>query len=562
MALATLVTLVFWTLVIQGQDRITGRSFATRSPVRARKGMAATSQPLATSTALQILRSGGHAVDAALAANAVLCLVEPTGAGLGGDLFAMVWDGTEKKLYGVNGSGRSPRSLTLDRLQQEGSIPPRGPLSVSVPGCVDGWSLLHERFGRVPFADLLAPAIDYAREGFPVSDVIAHEWERNVQTLSAFPTFAETFTLSGRAPRAGEIFSNHSLARTLEILAQEGRDAFYEGQLAEQMVAHMQKSGGFLCMADLSEHRGEWVTPLSTSYRGVNVWELPPNGQGIAALQMLNVLEHFDLEGMGWASADHLHVLIEAKKLAFEDRAKFYADPEFAQIPIDQLTSKEYAAERAQAIDMGRARRCPTPGDPAALEAGDTVYLSVADKEGNMVSLIQSNYRGMGSGVTPPGLGFVLQNRGELFSLDPSHANVFAPGKRPFHTIMPGFSTCGSEAWLCFGVMGGATQPQGHVQVLTNQLDFRMNVQEAGDAPRVIHRGSSCPTGEAALEGGRVSIESGVPTRVSESLVRRGHYLDDASGQYGGYQAIEWDSASATYCGASESRKDGHAAGY
>ena len=524
--------------------------------------MAATSQPLATSTALHVLRSGGHAVDAALAANAVLCLVEPTGAGLGGDMFAMVWDATEKKLHGINGSGRSPRSLTLERLQQEGSIPPRGPLSVSVPGCVDGWYLLHERFGRVPFADLLAPAIDYAKGGFPVSDVIAQEWEQNVQALSGFPTFVENFTRSGRAPRAGEIFSNPHLARTLEILAQEGRDAFYKGRLAEQMVAHMQEHGGYLSLQDLAEHGGEWVTPLSTSYRGVNVWELPPNGQGIAALQMLNVLERFELEGMGWGSADHLHVLIEAKKLAFEDRAKFYADPAFAQIPINQLISKDYAAERAQTIDMGRARKSPAPGDPTALEKGDTVYLSVADEAGNMVSLIQSNYRGMGSGMTPPGLGFVLQNRGELFSLDPSHANVFAPGKRPFHTIMPGFATCGGEAWLSFGVMGGATQPQGHVQVLTNQLDFRMNIQEAGDAPRVIHQGSSCPTGQPPSAGGRVSVESGVPARVRESLVRRGHVLENTTGQFGGYQAIEWDSANASYCGASESRKDGHAAGY
>ncbi|HIF41082.1 MAG TPA: gamma-glutamyltransferase [Planctomycetes bacterium] len=548
--------------MVQGQDRITGRPFATRSPVRARAGMAATSQPLATSTALQVLRSGGHAVDAAVAANAVLCLVEPTGAGLGGDLFAMVWDGTKKELHGINGSGRSPRSLTLERLQQQGSIPPRGALSVSVPGCVDGWSLLHERFGRLPFADLLAPAIDYARGGFPVSDVIAHEWERNVQALSAFPGFSETFTLAGRAPRAGEIFSNPRLADTLELLAHEGRDAFYKGRLAEQMTGFMQEHGGFLALEDLSEHRGEWVTPLSTTYRGVSVWELPPNGQGIAALQMLNVLEHFQLEDMGWASADHLHVLIEAKKLAFEDRAKFYADPAFTQIPIEELISKEYAADRARSIDMGRARMSPTPGDPAALETGDTVYLSVADEAGNMVSLIQSNYRGMGSGMTPPGLGFVLQNRGELFSLDPSHANVFAPGKRPFHTIMPGFATCGSEAWLSFGVMGGATQPQGHVQVLTNQLDFRMNVQEAGDAPRVIHCGSSCPTGDAATGSGRVSIESGVAARVRESLVRRGHLMEEAPGQFGGYQAIEWDSATASYCGASEARKDGHAAGF
>jgi gamma-glutamyltranspeptidase/glutathione hydrolase len=561
-ALAILITLVFWTLVVQGHDRITGRPFATRSPVRARRGMAATSQPLATSTALQVLREGGHAVDAALAANAVLCLVEPTGAGLGGDLFAMVWDGTEQKLHGLNGSGRSPRSLSLERLQQEGTIPPRGPLSVSVPGCVDGWFLLHERFGRVPFADLLAPVIEYAQEGFPVSDVIAHEWDRNVQALLEFPGFAEIFTLGGRAPRAGEIFRNPNLANTFEVLAREGRDAFYKGRIAEQMAAYMEGHGGCLGLEDLSAHEGEWVTPVSTSYRGVNVWELPPNGQGIAALQMLNVLERFDLEGMGWGSADHLHVLIEAKKLAFEDRAKFYADPEFAQVPVEQLISKDYAAERAETLDMGRARMAPGPGSPVALDAGDTVYLAVADGAGNMVSLIQSNFRGMGSGMTPTDLGFVLQNRGELFSLDPNHANVFAPGKRPFHTIMPGFATCGGEAWLCFGVMGGATQPQGQVQILTNQLDFRMNVQEAGDAPRVVHRGSSCPTGEAASDGGWVSIESGVPTSVRESLLRRGHRLEGGTGQFGGYQAIEWDAANASYCGASESRKDGHAAGY
>lgn len=524
--------------------------------------MAATSQPLATSAALQVLRSGGHAVDAALAANAVLCVVEPTGAGLGGDLFALVWDAEARHLHGFNGSGRSPQSLTLGRLREQGSVPTRGPLSLSVPGCVDGWFRLHKRFGRTSFADLMAPAIEYAREGFPVSDVIAHEWARNVEVLAGNPGFDETFTHAGAAPRAGEVFRNPRLASTLQVLAGEGREAFYEGAIAKQIAAHVKQQGGFLSVEDLSTHRGEWVEPLSTRYRGVTVWELPPNGQGIAALQMLNILECLGVEEMEWAGTDHLHALIEAKKLAFEDRAKYYADPSFAQIPSEQLVSKAYASERVQALDMGRASAGLQAGEPRALNTGDTVYLSVADGAGNMVSLIQSNYRGMGSGVTPPDLGFVLQNRGELFTLEAGHANVFAPGKRPFHTIMPGFATCGGEAWLSFGVMGGAMQPQGQVQVLSNQLDFRMNVQEAGDAPRVIHRGSSCPTGEAANAGGWVSIESGVSKRALDGLRARGHRLETQVGSFGGYQAIEWDAANASYAGASDARKDGHAAGY
>lgn len=549
-------------------DRPVGPPFETRSVVMAKQGMAATSQPLATEAALAILKAGGSAVDAAIAANAVLGLTEPVGCGVGGDLFAIVWDAETRKLHGLNASGRSPASLSFAQLKGElealglERIPPVGPLPVSVPGTVDGWFSLHERFGRLSMEEILAPAIRYAEEGFPLTPIIAYFWERNAVALKDQPGFAAVFMPDGRAPRAAEIFRNPGLAYTYRRLAAEGREVFYEGDIARRIAEHMQDNDGYLSAADMAAHTSEWVDPVSTTYRGYDVWELPPNGQGIAALQMLNVLEQYDIESMGFGSADYIHLLVEAKKLAFADRAKFYADPSFAPAPVAELISKDYARERAQLIDQARAAKVVEPGDPAALEQGDTIYLAVADAYGNMVSLIQSNYRGMGSGMTPEGLGFVLQDRGELFSLEPGHANVYAPGKRPFHTIIPAFVTKDDEPLLAFGVMGGAMQPQGHVQVLVNIIDFDMGLQAAGDAPRVRHDGSSQPTGETMVDGGVLQVESGFDAEVLAELRRRGHTIGDRKGGFGGYQAVGRYAPSGVYVGASESRKDGHAAGY
>ena len=512
--------------------------------------------------ALDILRRGGSAVDAAIAANAMLGLVEPTGCGIGGDVFAIVWDAENEELVGLNGSGRSPASLTLEEFRRRGleKIPERGALPVSVPGCVDGWFMLHGRFGRLSMQEVLEPAMRYAREGAPISELIAHYWEKSVPILRAFEGFEETFMPDGRAPRKGDVFKNPRLADTYERIAKGGRDAFYEGDVARTIAAYMERNGGFLTYEDLAAHHGEWVDPVSTNYRGYDVWELPPNGQGIAALQMLNILEGYDIAAMGFGSADYIHAFIEAKKLAFEDRARFYADPAFNDIPVARLISKEYAAERRKLIDPEKAGESYPPGN-AALDDGDTIYLTVADADGNMVSLIQSNYRGMGSGMTPP-LGFILQTRGELFDLIEGRNNTYAPGKRPFHTIIPAFVTKDGGPFMSFGVMGGATQPQGHVQILVNIIDFGMNVQEAGDAPRVLHVGSSQPTGERMTDGGTLALESGIGYAAERGLVRRGHEVGRRVGSFGGYQGIRVDVAQGVYYGASESRKDGQAAGF
>ncbi|MFT7485084.1 MAG: gamma-glutamyltranspeptidase/glutathione hydrolase [Candidatus Paceibacteria bacterium] len=557
-----LASLVFASNVL-GQDRITGRAFATRSEVIAQHGMAATSQPLATQAALDVLKSGGNAIDAAICANALLGLVEPTGNGMGGDLFAIVWDAKTEKLYGYNGSGRSPMGLTLKHFQDNGitRVPKYGPLPVSVPGCVDGWFALHERFGTKPMKDLLAPAIGYAENGAPITEVIAHYWALSTKNLSRYPGFKEQFTIDGRAPREGELWRSPTLASTLRRIAEGGREAFYGGAIAKAMADYIQEQGGFLSVDDLAQHKGEWVEPVSSSYRGVDVWELPPNGQGIAALQILNILEGYDIAGMGFGSADYVHTFVEAKKLAFEDRARFYADMSMAEVPVEELISKPYAATRRALIDPEVAQKRLAAGNPA-LESGDTIYLCTADAEGNMVSLIQSNYRGMGSGMTPPGLGFILQDRGELFDLEPGHANSYAPGKRPFHTIIPAFMTRDGKPWVAFGVMGGATQPQAHAQVVVNLVDFGMNLQEAGDAPRILHSGSSQPTGERMQDGGEVSLETGFDYEVIRDLIGRRHNLVWQVGPYGGYQAILRDLESGVYRGASESRKDGQAAGW
>jgi len=556
---ATLV-IVLAATELHAYDRITGEPFASRSEVIAQNGMVATSQPLATQVGLDILKQGGNAIDAAIAANAMLGLVEPTGNGIGGDLFAIVWDAKTKRLYGLNASGRSPKSLSLDYFKKQGmsKIPAHGPLPVSVPGAVDGWFELHGKFGSLPMTSILSPAIEYAKSGFPVSELIAYYMNRSVPILSKFDGFKETYMPNGSAPKKGQIFVNQNLAATYEKIATGGRDAFYKGDIAKTIAAYMKEQGGFLSYEDLAEHTSTWVEPVSSNYRGYDVWELPPNGQGIAALQILNILEQHDIEGMGYGSPEYIHAFVEAKKLAFEDRAKYYADPQFNEIPVDWLISKSYAQQRNKLIDMNKAAKRIDAG----LNEGDTIYLTTADKEGNMVSLIQSNYRGMGSGMTPTGLGFILQDRGEMFSLKEGHFNVFEPGKRPFHTIIPAFVTKNGKPWLSFGVMGGGTQPQMHAQIVINLIDFGMNLQEAGDAPRILHTGSSQPTDEIMEDGGYVSLESGFSTKTRRKLVQMGHVLRDVSGSFGGYQAIIRDPKTGVYFGASESRKDGHAAGY
>jgi len=546
-----------------GYDRVAGRAHASRSEVIAPHGMAATSHPLVTQVALDILKAGGSAVDAAIAANAALGLMEPTGSGIGGDLFAIVWDAGKKELVGLNASGRAPRAMTLEYFQQNGidKIPPFGPLPVSVPGAVDGWFQLHERYGRLDMSDVLAPAIAYANDGFPVSEVIAHYFELNKSRISHFPGFKETFMPSGDVPKKGEMFRNPRLAATYGLIATKGRDEFYKGSIAKRIDSYMAEQGGLLNYDDLAEHESEWITPVSTNYRGWDVYELPPNGQGIAALQILNILEGFDLTAMGFASAEYVHAFVEAKKLAFEDRARYYADMDFVDVPVDVLISKDYAEQRRKLIDPMKASKQLPAGD-AKLEDGDTIYLTVADADGNMVSLIQSNYRGMGSGMTPGDLGFVLQDRAELFALDANHANVVAGGKRPFHTIIPAFVMKDGKPLISFGLMGGAMQPQGHAQIIVNMIDFGMNLQEAGDAARINHTGSSQPTGSTMTDGGVVHLETTFSEETRAALAAMGHTLGDSNGSFGGYQAIMWDEEQGVYYGASEVRKDGQAAGY
>jgi gamma-glutamyltranspeptidase/glutathione hydrolase len=523
--------------------------------------MAATSQPLATQVALDVLKKGGNAIDAAIAANAVLCLVEPTGSGIGGDLFAILWSTDRGKLYGLNASGRSPRSLKLEYFKENNieKIPSYGPLPVSVPGCVDGWYELHDMFGKLPMKDILQPAINYAREGFPVTEVIAYYMQKGTEILKDYPNIKETYMPGGKAPAKGEIFRNPNLANTFEKIVKGGRNEFYRGTIARSIDAFMKKNGGFLTYDDLARHHSEWVEPVSSNYRGYDVWELPPNAQGIATLQILNIMEGFDIASLGFGSADYMHLFTEAKKLAFEDRAKYYSDPSFSKIPVSQLISKKYAAERRKLIDKNAASKVLPAGK---LEAGNTIYLTVADKYGNMVSLIQSNYRGMGSGMCPTGLGFILQDRGEMFSLEEGSNNVYAPGKRPFHTIIPAFITKSGKPWISFGVMGGDMQPQGQAQIVINLIDFKMNLQEAGDAPRMHHVGSAEPTGELMTDGGILYLESGFRPEVIQKLLNLGHKIQWDLGGFGGYQAIMWDDKNKVWFGASESRKDGQAAGY
>ena len=544
-------------------DRVTGLPLASRSEVIAAQGMAATSQPLATQIALDILKAGGSAVDAAIAANAALGLMEPTGCGIGGDLFAIVWDAEKRELTGLNASGRAPALMTIDYFRDNGitEIPPFGPLPVSVPGTVDGWFELHERYGRLSMREILAPAIAYAHEGFPVSEVIAYYLALNKRRIAEYPGFAETFMPTGDTPRKGQMFRNPRLGRTYEMIAEGGREVFYQGEIAKTIDAFMTEQGGLLRYEDLAAHESEWVAPVSTNYRGWDVYELPPSGQGIAALQILNILEGYDIAAMGFGSAEYIHTLVEAKKLAYEDRARYYADMDFVDVPVEWLISKAYAEQRRKLISPDEAASVYAAG-AAPPEDGDTIYLAVADRHGNMVSLIQSNYRGMGSGMIPTDLGFVLQDRAELFSLDQNHANALAPGKRPFHTIIPAFVMQDGKPLMSFGVMGGAMQPQGHVQIIVNMLDFGMNLQEAGDAARIRHSGSSQPTGTVMSDGGVVHLEAGFSDAVRKRLEAMGHELGPSDGGFGGYQAVLWDGEEGVYYGASEVRKDGQAAGY
>ncbi len=550
---------IFFTLPSFAYDRITGESFATRSEVIATNGMAATSHPLATQTAIDVLKNGGNAIDAAIAANAVLGLVEPTGCGIGGDLFAIVWSAKDKKLYGLNASGPAPQTISIETLKEKGldMIPPYGPLPVTVPGAVAGWSALHKRFGKRDFSTLFDNAIDYANNGFPVSEVVAYYLDISSSRFKDYPNFSDVWMPKNKSLQKGDIFKNKDLAKTYLSIAESYGSSFYSGTLAKSMTEFIQEQGGYLTINDMKSFQPQWVEPVSTNYRGYDVWELPPNGQGIAALQILNILEQYDLRSMGHNSAELIHIFTEAKKLAYEDRAKYYADPNFNSIPVNELISKTYAKQRNKLINPTQAAKSYLAGK---LEDGDTIYLTVADNEGNMVSLIQSNYRGMGSGMVPPQLGFMLQDRGEMFSLDPNHANALVGGKRPFHTIIPAFITKDDKPFISFGLMGGGMQPQGHAQIVINLIDFDMNLQEAGDAARFRHYGSSEPTGEQMLDGGYLSLETGINDDVKQALVKLGHQLKDEPGGYGGYQAIKIDGS--VYYGASESRKDGHASGF
>lgn len=545
-------------------DRPARNPHQSRSVVVAANGMVATSQPLAAQAGLEVFKRGGNAADAAIAASAMLGLVEPMSCGIGGDLFVIYWDARQQKLYGLNGSGRSPYALARDVFRKQGlsQIPESGPLSWSVPGCVAGWEDLRERFGTRPLAELLAAAIEYAEQGFPVSEVIANDWRAAESNLKRWPDSATTYLPQGRAPVEGELFRNPNLAATYRALASGGRDAFYQGEIAQRIVAFSQASGGHFAWADFADHTSEWIDPVATSYRGYDVYELPPNGQGIAALEMLNLLEGYDLAQLGPGSPEYLHLLVEAKKLAFADRARFYSDPAFDQLPVAELISKPYAERQRARIDRARAATDVPPGDPQ-LAHGDTIYLAVVDKDRNCCSFIQSNYYGFGSQVVPGDLGFALQNRGALFALEDDHLNRLEPHKRPFHTIIPALVAKEGRPWLVFGVMGGDMQPQGHVQVLVNLIDFGMNVQEAADAARVRHSGSATPTGlPQAADGGALAVESGISQEAIDALRQKGHTVARARGGFGGYQAILIDWQHGTLHGGTDPRKDGCAVGY
>ena len=553
------ISILFLSISLFSYDRIIGSDFVSRSEIISTNGMAATSHPLATQTAIEVLQRGGNAIDAAIAANAVLGLMEPTGCGIGGDLFAIIWSADDNKLYGLNSSGPAPKNISIDKLLAKNleQIPPYGPLPVTVPGAVAGWKELHNKFGSLPFENLFEEAIDYSENGFPVTEVVAYYLDLSAERFSSYPNFKEVWMPKGKTPSKGDVFKNPQLASTYKKIAITGGKDFYEGEIANEIVRFINEQGGYFALDDLKNYSPEWIEPVSTNYRGYEVWELPPNGQGIAALQILNILENYDIQKLGFGSAEYIHLFTEAKKVVYEDRAKYYADQNFSNVPVSELISKEYAKSRMRLIDLKNASKSFNPGN---LEDGDTIYLTVSDKYGNMVSLIQSNYRGMGSGMVPNNLGFMLQDRGEMFSLDKNHKNSLVGGKRPFHTIIPAFITKDNKPFISFGLMGGAMQPQGHAQIVINIVDFKMNLQEAGDAPRIRHVGSSQPTGEKMLDGGYLSLEKGISEEEINKLKKLGHKLQYDLGGFGGYQAIMLKDG--VYYGASDSRKDGQASGY
>ncbi|MEM7781287.1 MAG: gamma-glutamyltransferase [Pseudomonadota bacterium] len=567
---------------IGGGGRPVGANWS-RSPVYAQNGIAATAHPLATQIALEVLRDGGSAVDAAIAANAALGLMEPTGNGIGGDIFAIIYDPETDQLYGLNGSGRSPSGQTLEDVLEEldgaTSLPPVGHLPVTIPGTVDGWFAMHERFGKLSMSEILAPTVTYAREGHPVAPVIAMYFQRSLSAYTRrlettpfeFDNARATFFANGRAPEAGDLFKNPDLANTLETIGRDGRDAFYDGPLAEVMVDYLQRQGSAYTLEDFAAHTTEWVEPACAEYRdGYEMCQLPPNTQGFAALQMVNILRNVDLAQWERGSPEVLHYITEAKRLAYADVARFYADPDFAPFP-EELLTPEYGAERFALINPERAAPEFGPGapevEPKLDGEGDTTYLTVVDSDGMMVSLIQSNYRGMGGGLVPDGLGFMFQDRGELFSLDPNHPNAYEPGKRPFHTIIPAFVKKDGEPFMTLGLMGGGMQPQGHVQILINMVDFGMDIQEAGDAARLNHTGGPQPTeglGDHSDPLGTLNVEPGISEATIEALREMGHNVQVVSNgiMFGGYQAIMRDPETGVYAGATEMRKDGQASGY
>jgi gamma-glutamyltranspeptidase / glutathione hydrolase len=550
---------------VVAQDRLTPQfGKAGRSVTIASNGIVAASHPLAAQIGLDILKQGGNAMDAAIATSAAMGLMEPMSCGIGGDLFAIVWDAKSKKLHGLNANGAAPQLATIAEYHKRkyDEIPEIGPLSWSVPGCVDGWDQLRIKFGTMPFKTLLQPSIDYAENGFPVSEVIAGYWRGAERRLSQDEETASVFLVDGKSPRVGTLFRNPALAQSYRDIAEKGRDAFYSGRIADAIDAYSISHDGLLRKSDLEKHRSEWVQPVSTNYRGYDVWELPPPGQGISALQMLNSLEGFDLRKMGPNSLEYWHHLIEAKKLAYADRAKYYADPRFAKVHVKELISKEYGKLQQHRINPAKALTNLEAGDPK-LGKADTIYLCVVDKDRNCVSLIQSNYFGFGSGLAPKAVGFALQNRGNLFALDPNHANRLEPGKRPFHTIIPAMVTQNGEPRFTYGVMGGDMQPQGHVQVLLNIVEFGLNVQAAGEAPRIEHVGSATPTGRPeSPPGGIVKAEQGISLKVIEGLRALGHQVDIVPRNGGGYQGIWIDAKTKLLHGGTEARKDGAAVGY
>ncbi|HTA87439.1 MAG TPA: gamma-glutamyltransferase family protein [Silvibacterium sp.] len=556
-------------------DRISGASFATRSSAMGCSGAAGTAHPLATLTAIEILKRGGSAVDAAIAANACLGFLEPTSSGLGGDCFAMIWDPKLSKVVSLAGSGRSPQSLTLETVRarsKNGAVPALGAISVSTPGALDAWWTMHQRYGRLKWSELFQPAIHLAETGVPVPQVIGFYIKRNMaiftrpnsgveETANAMHTYAP----SGQAPIEGDVFRNPDLAHTYRMIAEGGRDVFYDGPIAHTIDAYFKRIGGWLSHNDLRNQHAEWLDPLVTSYRGVEVYGMAANTQGLATLQILNILENFDLRNLGFQSPSSIHMQVEAKRLAYEDRARYYADPHFAKIPIEWLNSKSYAAERAKLIRPDQILTPVFPGQ--APSHGDTTYFTVSDVDGMMVSMIQSNFRGMGSGLVADGLGFMFQDRGQLFSLVDDHPNIFQPGKRPFQTIIPGFATKEDKPWMSFGVMGGDMQPQGQAQIIINRVDYGLDIQAAGDSPRWHHEGSSQSMGEDPPNlgpKGVLRLESGVPEASRRALVDLGWPMGASDGGYGRYECIEhrMSGSDRVYAAATEMRADGVALAY